>query len=743
MYAEVVVDIQHSKVDRIFSYSVPANIDIHIGSRVLVPFGRANKTIEGYVLGFTESVDFDPAKIKCIIKPLSKSPEFTEGQLMLAQQIKDFYITTLVSALRLMFPAQMRGNRIKEKTVNYAKLIIGDADLHIAKQSLYTKEGKLKSPVMLNVLEELTTSDKQISKLTKIFPSANSAIKSMEKKGWISVYKKNSFRKPFRSDIKYANVDLTMSSYQQSAIDKINDSIGQTFLLHGVTGSGKSEVYIKAIENCIKNGKTAIMLVPEIGLTPQLISMFETRLGDFIAVYHSSLSAGERYDEWRKINSGKAKVVIGPRSALFVPLKNIGIIILDEEHENSYQSDTHPKYKTHEVAKMRAQIENSNLVFSSATPSVETYYESLNTDAQILTLPNRINDIAMPHVYIADMKKELRDGNRSIFSGILYNKIVETLKAKQQIILFVNRRGYSSFVMCRGCGNIVKCDDCDVSMTLHENGELVCHYCGNKKQFSKTCDECGLPFVKLFGIGTQQIEHEVRKTFPGVKTLRMDFDTTREKNSHANIYSDFKKQKADILIGTQLVAKGLDFDNVALVGAMAADVSLHFPDYLAVEKTYSLLQQASGRAGRKSDGTVVIQTYKPEHYAIKYAADHDYIGFYNREILEREKTNAPPFGIIIRIVFIGETLKDTCDAVLSVEKSLKRIVSEYSNDLLLIKSSQTPIRRIKNKPRYHIVIKVKNTPNFFDLKTKIFDDLKKFKFNKVIFGVEINPQSMF
>jgi primosomal protein N' (replication factor Y) (superfamily II helicase) len=743
MYAKVVVDIQHSKVDRIFSYRIPKGLEVFVGSRVQIPFGRSNKKIEGYVLGFTNKIDYDPSKLKSIIKTLSKLPEFTQGQLDLALQIKDFYITTLVSALRLMFPSQMRGNKISEKVINYAKLSLTASDLDLAKKSLYSKEGKLKSPVMLGILSALERSEKSVAELTKIYPSASSSIKSMCKKNWVEVYQKSQFRTPLQSDISYENANYAMTTHQQNAISCINAANGQAFLLHGVTGSGKTEVYIKAIEHCIKNEKTAIMLVPEIGLTPQLISMFNTRLGDYIAIYHSSLSAGERYDEWRKINSGQAKVVIGPRSALFVPLKNIGLIILDEEHENTYKADQHPKYKTHEIAKMRAQIENANLVFASATPSVETYYEAQDGNMQILSMPNRINDIDMPDVYIEDMRKELRSGNRTIFSGRLYSEITKALNAKQQIILFINRRGYSSFVMCRGCGHIVRCDDCDVSMTLHKSGELVCHYCGNVKHYSKTCEACGKPFVKLFGIGTQQIEHEVKKTFPNARTLRMDFDTTRIKNAHANIYSEFKKGNADILIGTQLVAKGLDFDNVMLVGALAADVSLHFPDYLAVEKTYSLLQQASGRSGRKSKGTVVIQTYKPEHYAITAAAKHDYSAFYNQEITVRHKANTPPFGVIIRIVFIGESATDTFECAAKVESSLKKTLIDYSDDILLIKSSPAPIKKIRSKSRYHIVIKAKKGKDFLAFKTKLYQDLKEFNFDKVGFGVEINPQSMF
>jgi len=746
MFAKVVVDIEHSKVDRIFSYSIPEGVDVSIGSRVLVPFGRANKKVEGYVLGFSKTIDIEVSKIKNIIRPLRKTPEFTENQLELAKRIKEFYITPLVTALRLMFPAEMRGERIKEQIRKYVRLKLNDEEYENAKRSLYTKEGKIKAPVMLSVFEELKNGSVSISEAAKHFSSAASAISSMEKKGWVEIFEKESARKPYSNIGKYDSNIEKLSEYQKNAIEKISNGKAEKFLLHGVTGSGKTEVYIRAIENCINDGKTAIMLVPEIALTPQLIAMFNTRLEGHIAIYHSGLSKGERYDEWRKLNSGKAKVVIGPRSALFVPLRDVGLIILDEEHENSYRADQHPKYRTHEIAKMRAEIEGANLVFSSATPSVETYFEAKGGRMQILNMPKRIHNIALPDVYIEDMREELREGNRTIFSGRLYNEIIKTLETNKQAILFINRRGISSFVMCRGCGHIVRCDDCDVSMTLHnsaDGGVLICHYCGRHKPYSKTCTECDRPYVKAFGIGTQQIEHQVQKHFPGARTLRMDFDTTRTKDSHAEIYRKFKNKEADILIGTQLVAKGLDFENVVLVGAIAADVSLHFPDYLAIEKTYSLLEQVSGRAGRKGKGTVVIQTYKPEHYAIQHAASHDYVGFYEEEIKERYKISSPPFGVIIRILFVGEDDESTADAAKKVEGSLNKALDDFKRDIMVLKSSPAPIKKIMSKPRYQIVIKVKNSENFDEFKTALYECITNYKFDKVNFGIEMNPQNMF
>ena len=562
MYAKIVVDIEHSKVDRIFSYHVPDDIEVAVGSRVLVPFGRGNKPVEGYVLGFSDTVEINPKLIKPIYRTLMPYPEFTKQQLALAEWIKSYYITPLVTALRLMFPAEMRGERVKAKVNRCASLVLNPLELAEAKSTLTAKDGKIKAPVMDGLLTLLEDGEKLVSDLTRQFPSANSALKSMEKKGWIKLSERETSRTPYTNISAYNDDNFILSDAQAAAVNAINSSSRNPFLLHGVTGSGKTEVYIRTIAHCVNSGRTAIMLVPEIALTPQLIAMFRSRLGDHIAVYHSGLSAGERYDQWRRLNNGDAKVVIGPRSALFVPLKNVGLIILDEEHENSYRADQHPKYKTHDIAKKRAEIEGANLVFASATPSVETYYEAESGAITLLRLPNRILDVPMPDVSIADMRRELRNGNRTVFSGQLYNEIVETLKQKKQAILFINRRGVASFVMCRGCGHIIRCSDCDVSMTLHNDGRdgrLVCHYCGHGQPFNKLCPVCGKPYVKAFGVGTQQIEHQVHLHFPDAKTLRMDFDTTRTKDAHAQIYQAFKNGEADILIGTPAGRQGTGF----------------------------------------------------------------------------------------------------------------------------------------------------------------------------------------
>ncbi len=724
---------------------VPDGMDAAIGSRVLVPFGRANTAVEGYVLGFSETADIPPERIKRIHRVLRKIPEFTENQLKLAYRIKDAYMTPLVTALRLMFPAEMRGERVSELTRRYVALNLNPLDLMAAKESLVAKDGKIKAPVMAGILDMLGETPTALTALTDTFPSAASAVTAMEKKGWVITFDQETGRNPIKAISPHGDTDFVLTRDQINAIEAITKSENGHFLLHGVTGSGKTEVYIRCIEHCIRSGKTAIMLVPEIALTPQMIAMFSTRLGREIALYHSQLSAGERYDEWRKINSGEAKVVIGPRSALFVPLKNVGLIILDEEHENSYRADTHPKYRTHDIARMRAEIEGARLVFSSATPLVETYYEARTGGLELLSLPKRVMDLPLPDVYIEDMRKELREGNRTIFSGRLYDALVETLEAKKQANLSINRRGVSAFVMCRGCGHIVRCDDCDVSMTLHNrdaHGTLVCHYCGRTKPYSNICEKCGKPYVKAFGIGTQQIEYQVNRMFPKARTLRMDLDTTRTKDAHADIYRKFKNGEADILIGTQLVAKGLDFENVTLVGAMAADISLHFPDYLAVEKSYALLEQVAGRAGRKGSGRVVIQTYKPEHFAIQFAAKHDYIGFYEEEIKQRQQLSYPPFGTIIRILFAGTDEAQTKAACETVQSGLKNALAAHRTDILVFKSSPAPIKKIMTKQRYQIVMKIKNTEDIETIKQKIYAELKNHQFDTVNFGIEINPPNM-
>jgi len=745
MFAKIVVDIEHSKVDRIFSYSIPKDINISVGSRVLVPFGRGNKTVEGYVLGFSDTISIDASLIKPIYRALMPKPEFTPVQLALAEWMKRYYMTPLVTALRLMFPAEMRGERVKPITKRYAKLILNPLAYEEAQSTLRSKDGKIKAPVMYGLLELLQDGEKSVKNLSEKFSSASSALHSMVSKGWVTLEDREVQRNPYQHITAHGQVPKALSSAQQHAINQITCADNETFLIHGVTGSGKTEVYIRSIADCVDAGKTAIMLVPEIALTPQLVAMFHSRLGDCAAVYHSGLSSGERYDQWRRINSGEAKVVIGPRSALFVPLKNVGLIILDEEHENSYKADQHPKYKTHEVAKKRAELEGSTLVFASATPSVETYYAAETGKITLLNMPERVLNVEMPKVYVSDMREELRNGNRTIFSGRLYEEMVKTLDQHKQMILFINRRGVASFVMCRGCGYIVRCTDCDVSMTLHQNndgGELICHYCGRHQPFDKTCPKCGKPYVKAFGAGTQQIEHQVNFHFPQAKTIRMDFDTTRTRDAHTRIYQAFKNHEADILIGTQLVAKGLDFENVRLVGAMAADVSLHFPDYLAVEKSYALLEQAGGRAGRKGDGVVVIQTYHPDHYAIQYAANHDYHGFYREELSRRRAVAHPPFGIIYRILFVGKKEDATKAAAECVTSGLKQALTLFNEYILMLTCSPAPIKKIMSKPRYQIIIKAKVVDRAEQFNQTLYACVEQYKFDDVNFGIEINPQSM-
>ena len=515
------------------------------------------------------------------------------------------------------------------------------------------------------------------------------------------------------------------------------------FLLHGVTGSGKTEVYLRAIEYARSLGKSAVMLVPEISLTPQMIAMFRQRLREEVAVLHSALSAGQRFDEWRRLRRGAARVVIGARSAVFAPLENIGVIIIDEEHETSYKSDTHPKYQTQEIALKRAEIERCALVLGSATPSVETYYEALNGKYRLLSMPRRLFGLELPKITVVDMREELTKGNRTIFSAELYEGLQKTLRRGMQAMLFINRRGYSTFVMCRGCGYVEYCDHCEVTMTYHSGpDELRCHYCGRTRSVRTVCPECGKPYLKYFGVGTQKVEEETQKLFPTARVLRMDLDTMRKKGAHMEVYERFKNGEADILIGTQMIAKGFDFKNVELVGVMAADTSLRFPDYRSPERTFQLIEQVAGRAGRKGEGSVVVQTYAADHYAVQHAAQHDYTGFYYKEIALRQQGLLPPFGIFIRFVFSGSDEAAVKANAEDFAAGLQEELKPFADKILLLETGPAPIRKIEGKMRYQLLLKMVNDHATQGAYGILYEYTNRKKYGNCVFGLEINPLNM-
>lgn len=583
-------------------------------------------------------------------------------------------------------------------------------------------------------------SDVKKAYLTKTF--GNSAVNSLINCGYIEVYSVEKLRKPevFATSKKSRP---TLNPDQQKAVDEITKSTG-TFLLHGVTGSGKTEVYMHCIEDALSKNKTAIMLVPEISLTPQVFLQFKERFGDKVAILHSGLSQGERFDEWRRLRSGEATVAVGARSAIFAPLENLGVIIIDEEHDGSYVSEGNPRYDTVEIAQFRAGYNSCPLVLGSATPSVESYYKAEKGEYKLLELPHRINNLLLPEMEVVDMSRELRAGNRDVFSTSLKDALRKTIAAKEQTIIFLNRRGFASFVMCKDCGFILKCKDCDVSLTYHkEDNQLKCHYCGKRYEMIDRCPICHGTNIRQGRIGTERVVEEVRKVLPEARVLRMDNDTTSEKGAHQRILSAFSKGEADVLVGTQMIAKGHDFQNVTLVGILDADFSLYLSDYRSNERTFQLITQVAGRAGRAGkSGNVIIQTYTPRHYVFRYAASYDYKNFYLKEKNTREVTKFPPFTNIVRILITSTSDRKAMDAAKNINEKMKVLLEEFKPDFIYYKGSKAPVTRIQNRYRYQLLMRIK-PQNFETVKQRIFEitDAYRGKDGLWVF-VEINPQSL-
>ena len=569
-------------------------------------------------------------------------------------------------------------------------------------------------------------------------------IKTLEKNGFLKIEEMQIERNPFINKNVVKDTKKILNEEQKRCFDSINFCIENNefsrHLIYGITGSGKTEVYLQLIEKVIQKQKTAIILVPEISLTPQMVDRFLARFGDIVAVLHSKLSVGERYDEWQKISNGEAKIVIGARSAIFAPVKNLGIIIIDEEHDISYKSDATPRYNAKDLAKYLAEKNNCPLVFGSATPDINTMYQAKNNKIALYTLTKRATNSELPEIEIVDLRNELAIGNKSMLSYKLQKEILENLKNKKQTILYLNRRGYSTFIMCRECGYVARCKNCNISLTYHmKENKLKCHYCGFETNVIKQCPSCGSNKVKYFGTGTQKLETEIHKLYPEASTIRLDIDTVTKKNSHEKILNSFKNENIDILIGTQMVVKGHHFPNVTLVGVVSADGSLNLDDYRAVEKTFQTLVQVSGRSGREQKGKVIIQTYNPDHYAIIDSQKQDYDLFYNQEIELRKMLNYPPFCDIIMIRFSGENLEEIKKLSNIVYKKIKSINSETIN---IYKPVSSPIDRIKNKYRWRIIIKCKLNSKMLDIINYALEDEKIKKNKNISIIVDINPNSM-
>lgn len=731
LYAEVIINSEALEIDRPFTYKVPEefNNEIKIGQIVKVPFGKGNKTSEGFILNLKND-DNIKFKTKNIAAILVKDPVIDEDDINLIEFLREKTLCKYIDAFRLLIPVGiMKGAKAKKKRV----IVLKNEDLSNIKnpdgykkivEFFKTNSGKYTKSELIN---EHSISQYKLNKLIE------NEVLSIEEES------------VFRYNDRVYNKDSakTLTIEQENIIREYINSDDKMFLLKGVTGSGKTEVYMKLVERVLLEGKSAIILVPEIALTPQMIERFKGRFGVNVALFHSKLSDGERFDEWFRVKEGKSKVIVGARSAIFLPAKNLGLIIIDEEHENTYKSEQNPKYQTKEVAEYLSELKGCKVILGSATPSIETYYRALTGEMKLLELNSRVDNKAMPPMKVIDMRNELKGGNKSLFSRELFIAIQERLKRKEQIILFLNRRGFSTFVSCRSCGYVFKCNECDISMTYHKNGLLICHYCGKTKREPRECPKCHSKYVKFFGAGTQRVEEEVKKYFNNAGILRMDVDTTRDKHSYERIYNTFKNGEADILIGTQMVSKGLDFKNVTLVGILAADMSINIPDYRAAERTFQIITQVAGRAGRgDKQGEVLIQTYTPQHYSLQYAVNYDYEGFYEKEFTVRAMMKYPPFGKLLLINGTSKKEDLLKNFMHKITMMIKPLV-ENCLDIEILGPIPCMISKVKENYRWQIVIKGEFDSYFSKNIKEILYDENKNVYNDIRISMDINPNNLF
>lgn len=724
MIAEVVVDISNDSVDRVYDYI--ALDDTKIGSRVRVPF--ANRFVLGYVLKLKETSSVDINKLKSIKQNLDIEPLIKQEMLDMTEWLSSRFFLRKADVFKLLLPSIIRNDLVKEKTRDIIRL---NCDIEEAINKIGSRAKSQLSVVgYLNEQGECAR-----TKLNELF--GNSAVKSLIDKGIVNVEEERVMRSQSFECVKDNKVKLNLG--QKCAVDRILTENG-IFLLKGVTGSGKTEVYMNVIESVLKENKTAIMLVPEISLTPQMLNRFSSRFPGIVAVLHSGLSDGEKYDEWKRIFDGSAKVVLGARSAIFAPVENLGAVIIDEEHDNSYISESNPRYATEDVAIFRANYNKCPLILGSATPKIETYKKALDNEFKLIELNERVNNLEMPTIQIVDMLGEIMEGNTTPYSKALLSRLQKCVDDKKQAILFINRRGYASFMMCKECGYIAKCDDCAVSLVYHkEDSELKCHFCGKRYRVLTNCPNCSSKNIKYGALGTEKVCNDLKEMFPNIPIFRMDNDTTRKKDGHKLILSEFAGTSPSILVGTQMIAKGHDYPNVAFVGILDADVSLYTSDYRSTERTFQLVTQVAGRTGRKNnDGFVVLQTYAPKHYVYRFASMYDYISFYEKEINLRATTKFPPFTTIIRILVSGEDEKKVLSVTKKIYDSTLQIKEKYGNIVTFLQAMASPVKRIQKKYRYQILARVQNYDNviaeFYNSANVIEKDVSIF--------VERNPNNL-
>lgn len=733
MYARVIVDISNSEVDHVFDYDM-GSYSLEAGYRVIVPFGK--NQVEGYIIDVSDKTDCPRSKIKEIIKPIDDLPIIGKEFLALMEFMRRKYHLRIVDVLRLFIPAQMRGDRVRELTRKYAA--IDEKYINVPIENII-KSSALAQREIFNYLLEVRTAS--LTELNENFSA--SALRNLVTRGIIVLNNKQIRRTPYTATETSIQSDIVLSDDQRNVINAISDSPDKKFLLHGVTGSGKTEVYINCISRVIEMGKTAIMLVPEISLTPQILRTFRTRFGDKVALLHSGLSVGERFDEWQRLLSGEAVIAVGARSAIFAPLKNIGIIIVDEEHDSSYNSESNPRYFTSDIAEFRQQYNDCKIVYGSATPSIESFYRTEIGELKLLSMPKRVKSRPLPDIQIVNMCDELYEGNNGIFSVKLRNELYNCITSGNQAMIFINRRGYSSFVMCKKCGYVAKCEACDVSLVYHrDENVLKCHYCNNRYSMLDICPNCGSEHIRQGYVGTQKVAEALREMFPDEKILRMDNDTTQGKDAHLKILSEFASGQAKILVGTQMIAKGHDFPNVTLVGIVDADMSLHFADYRSSERTFQLITQVSGRAGRDDKpGKVILQTYSPYHYVYKYALANDYLGFYKKELNLREVTKYPPFSKLVRVLVQSEDEMKAQQILKKIFDIINKYASEHNENFAFLSAMKSPVKKIQQKFRVQILMRiVKNIDETMALIYKAIDSNSD---KKVSCFVEINPNSLY
>ncbi|MBR2823321.1 MAG: primosomal protein N' [Clostridia bacterium] len=715
MYCQVIVDIVHENVAQAFTYRVPEGMNLERGQRVRVPFRSG--ALEGIVLSLSETADFDPKRIRSVIGPLEDYPAILPAMMELAEEMAREAHCPLAETLRLMIPAQMRGGRVRVREEEWAELAVSPAEA----QAALAGEGR--SPKRREILRMLLEkSPRPVSEIRDRIQAPREALNVLADAGLIRITKQEQLRSP-ESVLGGGSADwLPLTPGQQEVMEEILPALKRgkgSFLLYGVTGSGKTEVFLNAVRKVLDMGKSALILVPEIALTPQMVSWFQSRFGAVAAVLHSRLSPGERYDEWRRIRRGEARVVIGARSAVFAPADRLGLIVVDEEHESTYYSDHHPRYDARDVALSRCKREGAVLILASATPSILSFARARRGDSVLLEMPVRVQDRPLPEVRLVDMRRELESGNRSVLSRELVSALGECLKKKEQAMLLINRRGYHSFVSCRACGHVIKCPNCDVSLTCHvEEGRapgggdaetLRCHYCGHRERIPSRCPSCGSPYIRYFGAGTQKVEDEVRKLFPGTETARMDIDTTSGKDGHAKILERFRSGAVRVLIGTQMIAKGLDFPKVTLVGIVAADLTLNLPDYRSRERTFQLLTQAAGRAGRgQQPGRVIIQTYRPEDPVLNMAAKQNYRAFFEEEFRRRRQALYPPFTVMMRLLAESRDAATAERTAGELEKRIREAMEvhpDWKKKVLLLSDEPPGVRMLRGMERRQILVK--------------------------------------